>query len=1052
MRIANFSIRRPVTITMLMVAIVLVGVFSMFHLPEELYPKLNLPIAAVATSWTGASPEEVEQQVSHPIEQTLEGLSGVQLIESTSTQGSSLVVVEFNYGTNIDEELNQMRSLIARVEPGLPADASAPAVEQFDPSSLPMMKLSVYGTGHVSQQVVSDAATNIVEPTIERLNGVAGVQTAGNLTRQITVDVDPAKLAKYHLSIEQVVQAIASDNMSADAGQVQKGNLLIPLHVDGQFASPSDVNNVPIALPLGGNIPLRDIATVEDGDKTVTLMSTVNGKSAVTLSVSQASDANIVQVSNAVRQEIPSLASQLPAGVHVQILSDSAQPIRDTMDTVVNHTVLGFIFGVIVILLILRSIRTTAVVAVAIPIATLSTFALMAAAGLSINSITLGSLAVGLGSLVDFSIVVLESIFRARQRGLSAREAAKLGTEEVGMAVVVAACAQICVFAPSIFVPGLAGQFFKPLSLTVSFSHVAALFVALTFTPMLASRLLRGRRFERPDTVPGIDAPFRLYAPFDWSARIMHGLTSTYRAALRWALGHRNTVFVVTTLMFVASIAMVPKIGFELVPNVGDNQMSVSIDAPQGTSLAATNAIAQQVEAMAREKLSGIQQIDAQIGGNSYSDLGATNQANITVSFAASVASKEVDAMSHQFGIDVQQVKGAQIQVAAGSANGSSGPASNQISVQIQGADMAELVRLSHQVVHLMQQTKGLEDIQNGATSGVPDVQLTLSQSALALYGLTEQEVESVLRTDVNGAVASTFNQGGNAYDIVVQLPSSYAQNLNNLSKLTVENQRGEQVPVTKLGSVSDSSEPPQIDHVNGERTITVTATPYGVTSGRAQAALAKKLKTLHVPNGYSVGFGQNGQFLHSTMIDLAAAFAFSILLLYMLMASLFEALLTPFVIMFCLPPTFIGAALGLFLTHRSLNIDSAIGVIMVMGLIANNAIVLVDYTNRLRREGYSLYDALMQAGPVRLRPILMSTLTTVLAMMPLVIGYGKGAATLASMATVIAFGLTFSTLVTLLLVPAVYLTFAGKRDRRQREQNAGLHQGADGEPPVELV
>lgn len=1018
---------------MLMIALVAVGLFSLLHLPEELYPKLNLPVAAVVTSWNGASPEEVEKQISHPLEQALEGLSGVNLIESQSTAGSSLVIVEFNYGVNLDEELNQMRSLVNRVEQALPSDASTPLVQQFDPNSLPIMRIAVYGSKRVPLQTVSDAAANVVEPAIERLNGVAGVQEAGGLVRQITVLVDPDKLKAYHLNIEQVVNAIAANNLSADAGQVHKGTLFIPLHVSGEISSPSDLGQLQIPLPLRGAVKLSQIAQIQDGHAPIDLVSTVNGAPAVTLSISQASDANIVQVSNSVWQALPSLEQQLPPGVHVEVLTDDAQPVRDTIHTVVNHTVLGFIFGILVILLILRSVRSTIVVAVAIPIATLSTFALMAAAGLSINSITLGSLAVGLGSLVDFSIVVLESIFRSRQRGLSPMEAAVVGTEEVGLAVFVAACAQVCVFAPSIFVPGIAGQFFRPLSLTVSFSHVAALFVALTFTPMLASRLLTGRRFEAPDRIPGLDAPMRWYAPFDWSARFMHGLTRVYRRLLAFSLSHRKIIFAITTLMFVASVAMVPKIGFELVPNVGEDEMTVSIETPPGTSLAATEQVAQRVEALARAHLHGIDQIDAQVGGNSYSALPATNQATLTVRFQDTISSREVEDMTAQFNQLTQSFSGATVTASAASANGASGPASDQISVQIQGPDVAELTRLANQVADAMRRVHGLEDIQNGATTAMPNVTLKLDPALLAQYGLTAQAVESVLKADVGGQIASTYDVNGNTYNIVVELPPSYAQNLAHLQDLTVENQQGVMVPVTKLGSVSDGFEPPSITHINGLRTVEVSATPYGITEGRAQLALSKELKSIQVPHGYSVGFGQGGAFLRQTMFDMLWAFAFSVALLYMLMASLFESLVTPFVIMFSLPPTFIGAALGLVLTHRSLNVDSAIGVIMVMGLVANNAIVLVDYANRLRRGGSNLRDALMEAGPVRLRPILMSTATTVLAMLPLVIGYGKGAETLASMATVIAFGLTFSTMVTLLLVPAVYLAISGKRDKPKR-------------------
>jgi HAE1 family hydrophobic/amphiphilic exporter-1 len=1040
--ITSLSIKRPVTIVMIMIALVLIGAFAVFKLPQDLYPSLNLPVATVITSWSGASPAEVEQQVTNQVEQSLQSLSGVSEMDAQSTQGSSLVIVQFDYGVNIDNEVNQIRSIIAKVQPLLPSDAGTPSVEQFDPSNLPIMTLSLYG--NVSQAALSDLANNQVQSALAHLKGVSSVSMAGALTRQITVQVDPQQLAHYNLSIGQVVQAVSSDNLQADAGTVQKGSLLIPLHINGQFTSPDQLANIPISLASGGTVRLGAVAKIVNGYKDVNLISTVNGQGAVGMQITQATGSNTVAVSDEVNQAVSQLQKQLPAGVHLRVLTDSAQTIRDTIHTVITHTLLGFLFGALIILLILRSVRTTLVIVVAIPIAVLSTFILMYATHLTLNSITLGSLAVGLGSLVDFSIVVLESIFRARQRKLGPIEAAHVGTREVGLAVFVAALAQISVFAPSIFVPGVAGQFMRPLSLTVSFSHVAALFVAMTLTPMMASRLLRGSRFEQEESVPGITSKFRAYAPFDWFGRGMHDVTRAYRASLVWSLNHRKTVVSSALVLLVASLAMVPLIGFELVPQVSNSELSVSLTLANGTDLNTTNSVVKEIEALAQQHLHGIKTVYAQVGGAS-----SENKASIDVKFKSSVSGAEVNKMAHDFGTVTSTIPGAKIIVSAGSAN--TGPGGSGIQVQIQGPDLNTLRLLSTEVADAMRKTPGLEYVNNQATTGTPDYQLNINQAALQAYGVTEQQVMSTLRSEYQGTKASSFYQGNHQYDIVVRLPKSFSQNLDSLAQVTVQNSRGQSVPVQQVATLTTSQEAPQINDVNGVRTVIVSATPYGVTSGRAQAAVAQALKSIHVPAGYYIGFGQNGKFLVQALTDLGIAVLFSILLLYMIMASLFESLLTPFVIMFSLPPTFIGGALGLLLTHRSLNINSAIGVIMVMGLIANNAIVLVDYTNQLRRTGLSLRKALLQAGPIRLRPIVMSTLTTVLAMMPLVIGYGKGAETLASMATVIAFGLVFSTLVTLVLVPVVYVIFDNwieafkrwrERRRTRRVSTVGMEQG----------
>ncbi|MCL6594234.1 MAG: efflux RND transporter permease subunit, partial [Alicyclobacillus sp.] len=449
------------------------------------------------------------------------------------------VVVQFNYGVDIQQEVEDMRSLINRVQNKLPSDVSTPIVQQFNPSNQPIMNISLSGDEPLS--ALTDSANNIILPALQHLNGVGTVNVIGGLTRQVNVLVDPNRLSFYHLSIGQVVSALQNNNLSADAGTANMGSLLVPLHIEGQIATPDDILKLPLQTSKGA-ITIGDVATVQNGYADVSLMASLNGKPSVGFSVVQASDANTVQVSDEVRQTVAQLQKKLPKTEKLTILSDSAQTIRDTIHTVVHHTVLGFILGILIMLLILRSVRTTLVVGVAIPIAVLATFILMWAGGITINSVTLGSLAVGLGSLVDFSIVVLESIFRARQRGLDAMEAARQGTAEVGLAVVVAAMAQVCVFAPAVFTQGIAGQFFGPLALTVSFSHIAALMVGITFTPVLASRLLKGRRFEEEEKIPGKTGPFRVYNPFDWVGRGMHELTALYRRILGWGLRHRLIV------------------------------------------------------------------------------------------------------------------------------------------------------------------------------------------------------------------------------------------------------------------------------------------------------------------------------------------------------------------------------------------------------------------------------------------------------------------------------------------------------------------------------
>ncbi|MBX5466906.1 MAG: efflux RND transporter permease subunit [Firmicutes bacterium] len=1043
MNLTELSIRRPVTITMLMIALVLIGVLALTQLPEELFPNLSLPVAAVHTSWPGASPTQMEQQVTAPIEQILQELPGVAQITSTSSAGQSSVIVLFSFGVNLSDEVNQMRSLVNQVERTLPNGVQAPVVEQFNPSELPILTVELYG--HVPLGTLSAIANNLVAPPLEEANGVGQVNVTGALQQQVTVTVNPHRLALYHLSITQVTQALQQANVAGNAGPINRGTQQIPLYVTGQVTAPQELEAIPI--PGTSGLTLGDVATAQMGYATPTILDQYNGQPAVQLTVVEASGANTVDVASAVEQAMERVSHGLPAGVHWAIINNQATTILDTIHTVAQHTLLGFIIGVLVILGILRSLRTTMVIAVAIPIAFLSTFILLWAAGLSLNSLTLGSLAVGLGSLVDFSVVVLESIFRARMRGLDPMTAARDGTREVQLAVYTAALAQICVFLPAVFTPGLAGQFFMPIGLSVSFSHIAALFVAVTFTPMLASRLLRGREFEGEEPVPGITAPFRRWAPFDWFGRGMYELNRGYRRVLAWALGHRGWVVLLAAVMFFGSVVLVPRIGFELVPAVGNGEITVSATLPPGTSLATANQFTNRVVVLMHQHLPGLVAVAAQTGGSGPANQGASNVVTVTAQLKNTHAAA-LFALAFQFGRYLSNIPGAQISVVPG--NAVNGPAAGQVSIAISGPDLNTLTLLSEEVAAVMEHTPGLQYVSNSLVSGTPQYQLTLDPQELAAYGLNASQVLNTLATAMQGEQAATFYQGDQTYPIVVQLPQNFSEDIQNLSQMTVTNAQGQQIPVLQLGQLSLSQEPPVITHINGLRTVTVTAEVFGTSPGQAQEAVLAAIHHLRIPAGYFVSTGAaRGLGLVQTLLELAFALVLSVVLVYMVMASLFESLLTPFVIMFSLPPTFVGAAWGLFLTHRTLNIDSLIGVIMLIGLVTNNAIVLVDYTNQLRARGLSLPEALLTAGPIRLRPILMTTMTTVLAMLPLAIGGGTGESTLASMATVITFGLSLSMLVSLVLVPVMYVSLDRETRGWRRALFRARPQGAPKAPPA---
>lgn len=1028
---------------MIMLAIVLIGAISMASLPLDLLPKLDLPIASVVTTLPGASPAEMEQQVTKPIEDALQTLSGVSEIDSTSMQNTSQIVVQFNFGTDLSQRIEDMRGIINRMSNQLPTDATSPIVQQFDPNSLPIMTITLSGANK-SMSDLSDLAQNIVQPPLQHVTGVGTVNLVGNLTRQINIEVDPSKLTYYGLSIQQIVQAIGADNATADVGEVNRNSQLVSLKVKGQFTSTSDLLNVPIMIGQKA-IKVGDVAKLVDGNKDINLVATLDSQPAVALSIIQTSDGNTVKVSNAVRAELQELGKQLPAGVHLTIVSDSAQSIRDTVKLVSEHTLLGFLLGMVIMLCILRSLRTTVVIAVAIPISVLATFILMYLDNLSINLITLGSLAIALGSLVDFSVVVLESIFRARQSGLDPKEAASIGTAEVGTAVFVAALAQICVFGPSLLTGGIAGQIFGPMAVTVTFSHIIALLVALTLTPMMASKLLSGARFTQEETIPGVDAPFRIWAPFDWFGKGMYKLTNGYTKVLRWGLKHRKTIIAFSLIMFVAVLPLLPLLGTELLSAINTNQINVSITLPSGTSLPETTKTVEMIEQRIKDHQGKATSIYAQIGGAS-NGLGMSSSNNLAslIVTVNNLGKQSIDQVAQSMQSYMQDIPGSKI--VATPASSMRGQSSGQVQVLVQGPDLNTLTLLSNEVTNIMTSMPQLNYVDNQMAAGLPSYQLSISHNALVQYGLTEQQVISSLRTAFQGTTASTFYQGDKQYDVVVRFPQDYSRDVTKILQTNISNSAGNLIPLAELASLNLAQDPSSVMHVGGTRSVYVQANVTGISTGNAQNLLQQKLNELKIPAGYTVGFGQNAKFMTDAFTSLGIGILVSILLVYMVMASLFESLLTPFVIMFSLPPTFVGAILGLYLTHKTINMNSLMGIIMLIGLVTNNAIVLVDYTNQLREKGQTLHDALVHAGAVRLRPILLTTVTNVLAMLPILVIGGNGSEGVASMAAVITFGLSLSTLVTLVLVPVMYVNMDTFLMKRKTKKQAKL-EGAGGVP-----
>jgi len=1023
MKLSEISINRPLAISMFIIALVLVGLVSLPRLKVDLFPDMEIPVAVITTSYEGADPAEVEKTVTKPIESAVSTVSNIKEIQSISNYGTSLVIIQFNWGTNVDNAVNDLREKLDMVRSMLPRDAQSPRTMKIDPNSQAIMSLAVEGADVVKLKKIAE---DTIKPQLERIEGVASASISGGKEREIQVNLDQAKMESYGLSITQVSQALAGDNISGSAGFINKGSSEISLRVSGEYNNIEDIKKIRISLSGGNSIALSDIASIEDSFKKVDSYTFVNGKPSLGIDIMKASGANTVQVARSVHRQIEELNKTLPSGVGIVTIMDNSEFIQQSIYNVIKHGLLGGLIAVAVLYLFLRSARSTLVVALAIPISIIATFTMMYFGGQSINIITMGGLVLGLGSLVDFSVVVLESIYRHLERGMGLIEAAKLGTSEVGTAVIASASAQVVVFLPIAFVEGIARLIFGPMALTVSFSHIAALITALTLVPMLSSKLLKN--VPPPEmNLAGLKTknPVKIFSSF------LYKLNSYYRAILSWALGNRKKVVAATLVLLVLSIAATPLIGTEFIPSTDQGKITMSVEMPPGTKIDETVKMVANLESLIKKEIDDTEEIFSTVGSGNMAFLGITSgeKASLQINLKPLEQRKATtQEWAEKLRRAVSNVPGAKITVSVSSA--AMGSSSSPVQITVRGEDMAMLQEIGDSIVNIVKEVEGVRNVKNSLEETRPEMNIVVDREKAARYGLSASQVLSSVLVSFDGQVVSRMRTGDDEVDIRLKLDRNAKANLNTLPDLTIVSPTGARVPLSSVASIQSQDAPRQINRSSQNREITVTADISGRDTGSVNKDIQNRLSSFPLPQGYMIEFGGEAEDMAESFSSLGNAMLLSVVLVFMVMVAQFESLFQPFIIMFCLPPTFVGVILGLGLTGHSISVPALLGAIMLIGIVMNNAIVLVDYINTLRKRGYERNQAILEAGPIRLRPILMTALTTVLAILPMAFGGGEGSESQAPMAVVIAFGLTLSTLITLVLVPVVYTIFddMGKR------------------------
>jgi HAE1 family hydrophobic/amphiphilic exporter-1 len=1019
MWLTSTAIKRPLFMLMVIGALLVVGLVSWTKLGVDLLPALDFPIVVVTTSYPGASPDAVDTLVTKPVEDAVATINDIDYITSTSVEGVSSVVIFFTDKAAKDSSIDVERRVSA-VRGQLPTDAKDPSVGKYDPNAQPILLLTMSGNRDLG--ALQRLGEDKVQKRLEATDGVAQVTLVGGLVREIQVQVDQQKLQSRGLSILQVNQALAGDNVNVPAGNITQQGKDWTVRLDNQAQTPDELNHVLVATTPNGPVYLKDVATVVDTFKKVTTIQRTNEQSAVGITILKQSSANTVATADAVKHTLKTIQPDLPQGTHIDVAYDASIFTRNSLNDVTRELSQAVVLTGLVLLLFLHTWRATLIVLLAIPTSLIATLGVMYFLGLSLNMMSLMGLTLTVGILVDDSIVVLENIFRHLQLGEAPREAAVTGRSEIGFAAIAITLVDVVVFTPIAFMSGIVGQYFRQFGLVIVSATVFSLFVSFTLTPLLASRWYRAGEFGEANlNKPTRNPLVRFGRAWD---RGYSGLSRLYGRVLHFAIGRwtRWAVVALSVLSFIGGILLVATglLSTEFFPNADNGALTVNLEMPPGTTLEATNTATQKIEDHIIQ-WPEVQEVFTSVGQTTGFGPSQTRFSTMQVQLIdKNLRKRSPDDLTKVARTLAPEIPGAKVTASPVSQFG--GGNDNPVSVRIQGEDESVLSSLAAQVADVVRRTPGTADINDGGVTGDPELVVNVDRQQAADLGLTPGQVSSVLRTGLAGSVVSTFRpQGTTGWDINVILNPSDRQRVDQVSQIPIVTPRGDTIQLGQIASVTTATGPTQVNRRDRQRSVYVTAGLNGRVAGDVAKDIQVGLDKINVPSGYTITQGGDAQSQNETFGQILTALGLSVLLMYMLMVALFESLVFPLMIMFSLPLAVVGAFGLLALTGNTLNMLSMIGMILLTGLVGKNAILLVDYTNTLRKRGYPRNQALLEAGPTRLRPILMTTSALVLAMSPIALKLGEGSEWRAPMAVTVIGGLLTSTLLTLVLIPSIY-------------------------------
>lgn len=1037
MKMTEVAIRRGVTFMMIYLIAVGFGLFSLARLKLDLYPKLEFPMMAIITQYTGVGPKDIETVVTRPVEEAVSTVENIEKMTSTSSQGLSLVMLEFSWGTNMDQAKTDVRDKLDFIADILPDDVTKPLVFAFDPSQQPILFMTVNSKIHGLAEL-RHISEHDVEPRIERIPGVAAAFTSGGLQREIRVLVDPARLGAHHLSIQQVASALVQNNLQIPSGFIENAQQEFTIQTAGEYTSVDQIANTNIATIDGSVIHVKDVADVVDGFKELRQGVWANDKPSVMLMVQKQSDANTVDVADRVVANLDKIQAELPKGVELGVFWNQAEFINRSMSNLGNTAYQAIFLAFLVLLFFLRNLRTSIIVALSIPISVILTFAVMDQADITLNVISMAGLALAVGLLLDNSIVVLESIFRYHEDGVPPREAANKGASEVSMAITASTLTTLAVFVPILFVPGISGQLFRDMGLTICFSLTVSLIVALTLIPLLASRFLAAKeRYKKHGFWNRIAKKIEAW---------MGAFYEKYSKALNWALARRKTVIFSTIALFFVSLFILIGRGGEFLPENDQGFIQITVKRSPGTSLEQMGKTVRRMNEIIHENVPEAELVFSSFGqgegimalfGGQASSEGEVNIKLTKLSQRHRRADEIQDVLREKFK--------ALPDVTATFSSGGIGQlfAGTDIQVQIIGHDLDVGGAIAKEIREKVSKIPGIVSAETTVDKPRPELEIQLDRQRIADLGLSTAMIGNIVSTGILGKVVTRYREGGDEFNIRVQLAKRSRSSKTDVENILIMTPQGRQIPLRAIADVEYTTAPQKIEREDQERYVAVNIDVSGRDLRSVTADVRKEIKKIALPNDFRIEIGGMAKEQQKSFFYLFLAMLAAIIVTYMVMASQFESFIDPFIIMFTIPFSLIGVALGLLLTGTIISVMVFIGIIMLVGIVVNNGIVLVDYINQLRGRGMELFEAIKKAGLVRIRPVLMTALTTILAMFPMSLGLGESGESWAPMARAVMGGLIIATALTLIVVPVLYASFeiysANIKTRREKKRTAKL-------------